>query len=512
MNRPKKLFITILAGFGLSDKTEGNAVRAAKPEFIGKLFAERPFARLAAAGTAVGLPEGQMGDSDVGHLNIGSGRVVHQDITRINRSIADGSFFENPALIELIENTKTSGKKLHLLGLVSGGGVHSHVSHLYALLTLAKSRGLEKVFVHAITDGRDTPTTSGVSCIQDLCRRMTETGVGRVASISGRFYAMDRDLRWDRTEKAYHALVHGVGNRTTDPVIAVEASYKANVTDEFLVPVVVEEGGQPIALINNGDAVIFFNFRPDRMYQLTAALTDPVFSQFKCKEISVACTTFTRYSEAFSKIPVAFSPAKLEDVFGELLSQARISQFRCAETEKFTQVTKYFNGGIDAPFPLEDRFLVTSPKVKTFDLKPEMAVFEVGDILMERLHMQKYPVIVTTLANGDIVGHTGNFKATVEAIGAIDCVLSKVIPLAYDLGYDCIITGDHGNCEYMIDENTGEPFTEHTTNPVPFCLLSRQPFELRGEGKLADIAPSMLELLDLPKPAAMDGVSLLKKK
>ncbi|MFZ2956602.1 MAG: 2,3-bisphosphoglycerate-independent phosphoglycerate mutase [Candidatus Ozemobacteraceae bacterium] len=512
MNRPKKLLLIILGGFGLSEKTEGNAVRAAKPEFLGKLFAERPFTRIAAAGTAVGLPEGQMGDSDVGHLNIGAGRVVYQDITRINQAIADGSFFENPALVKLLDETKASGNSLHLLGLTSNGGIHSHISHLHALLTLAKNRGLGKVFIHAFTDGRDTQPTSGVHFIQDLVRKTTEMGIGRIASISGRYYAMDRDLRWDRTEKTYLALVHGVGNRTTDPVIAVEASYKANVTDEFLIPVVVEEAGQPIALINPGDAIISFNFRPDRMCQLTAALMDAAFSSFKRKEMDLSCVTFTRYSESFTSIPAAFPPLNLNETFGEVLSNARIPQFRCAETEKFIHVTTYLNGGRESPFPLEERVLLPSPKVKSYDLKPEMAVFELGDLLMDRLHTQKYPVIVSTFANADLVGHTGNFKATVDAIGAIDCVLSKVIPVAYDLGYDCVITADHGKCEQMIDEKTGEPFTEHTSNPVPFCLLSRESFELRGDGKLADVAPTLLELLELPKPSVMEGLSLVKRK
>lgn len=511
MESKKKTFLIVLDGFGLTDRPEGNAVRTANPEFLNKLFRERPFTRLAASGLSVGLPEDQPGNSEVGHLNIGAGRIVHHDITRINEAIDNGSFFEDPLLNELFSQLKVSRKALHLLGLVSNNGVHSHISHLYACLKLAKKIGLGKVFIHAFTDGRDASTTSGVHFIKELVNHCREIGLGKVASISGRYYAMDRDSRWDRIEKAYLALVHGVGNRMNDPIIAMEASYKGNVTDEFVVPVVIEENGQPVATIENGDGILAFNFRADRMRQLSRAFMDKEFPQFKRKELELHFVSMTKYCETFS-FPSVFHRITPQNVLGEVLSAANIPQLRVAETEKYSHVTYFFNGGIEPPFPLEERIMVPSPKVKTYDQKPEMAAFELGDLLMEKLQNQKFPFILANFANCDMVGHTGNMDAAVKAISALDCVLSKVVPVAYDLGYDCLLTSDHGNVEQMIDYSTGDPSTENTGNPVPFCILSRDSFTLRSEGKLGDIAPTVLDLMNLPIPAAMTGASLIQRK
>ena len=511
MAEMNRVLMVILDGFGLSEHVEGNAILASKPEFLNRLFQERPFARLSASGLAVGLPEGQMGNSEVGHLNIGAGRVVFQDVTRINQAVKDGSFFQNPCLLKHFELAKNTGKPLHLLGLVSDGGVHSMNTHLYACLKLAKDCGLEKVFIHAFTDGRDTSPTSGVHFIRELVEKTKEIGIGRIATISGRYYAMDRDNRWERIEKAYLTLVRGVGNRASDPVMAMEASYKVNVTDEFVVPVIIEEDGQPIATIDDGDVVLTFNYRADRMRQIARAFTEKDFQFFQRKELQVNYASFTEYSREFD-FPVAFPQLRLEMVLGEVLSREGVPQFRAAETEKYAHVTYFMNGGIEEPFPREDRSMVPSPKVKTYDLKPEMSAFEVGDILMEKLRSQRYPFLMVNFANCDMVGHTGILDAAIAAVNTVDNVVSKVIPVAYELGYSCIITSDHGNVEQMVDYQTGEAFTEHTTNQVPFCLLSRDKVELRAEGKLSDIAPTILELMGIAPPDAMDGRSLIVRK
>jgi len=511
MDAQPKVLLVIMDGFGMSDRAEGNAIHTAAPEFISQLFRERPCTQLSASGLSVGLPEGQMGNSEVGHLNIGAGRVVFQDITRIDCSIADGSFFENAALTKLVDDVRDAGKALHLLGLVSDGGVHSRNDQLYACLKLAKKRGLTSVFVHAFMDGRDTSPTSGAGFMRELVDQMKQIGIGRVATVSGRYYPMDRDSRWDRVEKAYQALVNGIGNHAADPVTAVEASYAAGVTDEFIVPVVIEADGMPTATITDGDGILAFNFRADRMRQLTRVFTEKEFAEFPRKEMTLRFASFTQYSEKFG-VPVAFPPQRLPDTLGEVIAQRGIPQFRIAETEKYAHVTYFFNGGIEQPLPHEERQLIASPKVKTYDLKPEMSAFEVGEALLEKLRSRRFPFVVVNFANCDMVGHTGVMEAAVKAVNTVDCVLSKIVPVAYDLGYDCILTADHGNAEQLIDQKTGGPFTEHTTNPVPFCLLARHSFELRREGRLCDIAPTILELLALPQPAAMDGKSLLIRK
>lgn len=511
MEPKTKVLLIILDGLGISERAEGNAVKSANPEFLDKLFQERPCTKLAASGLSVGLPEGQMGNSEVGHLNIGAGRVVYQDITRINCAIEDGSFFENQTLNQLMDRVKAEGKALHLYGLVSNGGVHSHINHISAILKLAALKNMEKVFIHAFTDGRDTSPTSGVHFIRELVEETEKIGVGKLATISGRYYAMDRDNRWDRVEKAYSALVHGVGNRATDPVVAMEASYKVNVTDEFVMPVIIEENGQPVATICDGDAILSFNFRADRMRQISRVFTDESFDLFKRKEMSVDYASFTRYSSDF-KFPVVFAPQGLSDVLGEVLAKNKIPQLRLAETEKYAHVTYFTNGGNEKPFDLEERHMIPSPKVKTYDLKPEMSAFEVSDYLIEKIRTQKFPFILVNFANCDMVGHTGVIEAAEKAVNTVDCVLSKAIPVAYELGYDCLITADHGNAEQLIDFETGEAFTEHTLNPVPFCLLSRDSFELKPEGRLCDIAPTVLDLMTIEQPQAMTGQSLLIRK
>ncbi len=511
MEAKSKVLLIILDGFGLSDATEGNAVYSANPEFINKLFGERSFTRLGASGFDVGLPEGQMGNSEVGHLNIGAGRVVYQDITRINLAIEDGSFFENQTMLAAFARLKKSGKALHLYGLVSDGGVHSHINHISAILKAAKAQGLTRVFIHAFTDGRDTSPTSGVHFIRELLEEIQEIGIGQIASISGRFYAMDRDNRWERVEKAYLAMVHGVGNRAADPVVAMEASYKVNVTDEFVVPVVIEANGDPVATIDEGDTILSFNFRADRMRQISKAFTLSEFEEFKRKEMHVDYLSFTHYSDEFN-FPVIFAQQQLDDVLGAVLADNKIAQLRLAETEKYAHVTYFTNGGYEPPFALEDRHVVASPKVKTYDLKPEMSAFEVSEYLVEKLRTEKYGFIMVNFANCDMVGHTGIMEAAMKAVSTVDCVLAKAIPVAYELGYECIITADHGNAEQMVDKETGEPFTEHTVNPVPCCILSRASYELRPEGRLCDLAPTILEILGIEKPVAMTGQSLISKK
>ncbi len=511
MDTKSKALLIILDGYGMSDSHEGNAVYSANPEFINKLFNERPFTKLAASGLDVGLPAGQMGNSEVGHLNIGAGRIVYQDITRINKSIEDGDFFENKAMNDVMDKMIATDHALHIYGLVSDGGVHSHIEHIYAILEMARRKGLKKLFIHAFTDGRDTSPTSGINYIKALDSKAKEIGVGRIASISGRFYAMDRDNRWERVEKAYQALAYGVGNRASDPVAAMEASYKENVTDEFVVPVVIEENGKPVATINDGDAILAFDFRADRMREITKVFTKADFAEFKRKDMKVDYVMFTNYADEF-KLPIVFPPQHPTEVLGEVISNHGLAQFRLAETEKYAHVTYFTNGGVETPFPLEDRQVIPSPKVKTYDLKPEMSAYEVGEVLIEKIRSEKYPFIMVNFANCDMVGHTGIMEAAMKAVSTVNNVLSKVIPVAYELGYNCFITADHGNAEQMVNLKTGEPFTEHTVNLVPFCVVSKNDVELRDSGKLSDIAPTILELMGIEQPAAMTGKSLIAKK
>ncbi len=504
----KPLALIILDGFGYNPSDYGNAIRAAKTPNLDKLFATCPHTLIGASGMDVGLPDGQMGNSEVGHTNIGAGRVVYQELTRITKSISDGDFFQNEALCGAVENCKKNGTALHLMGLLSDGGVHSHNKHLYGLLELAKRAGLEKVYVHCFMDGRDVPPTSGKEYIEELLAKTKEIGVGKIASIMGRYYAMDRDNRWERVEKAYAAMVYGEGETAECPVCAMEKSYAADVTDEFVVPVVCDKEGQ----IHANDSVIFFNFRPDRAREITRTLVDPDFNGFVRKNgfFPLYFVCMTQYDAKMPNVQVAFKPQSLANTFGQYISDKGLTQLRIAETEKYAHVTFFFNGGVEAPCQNEDRALIASPKVATYDLKPEMSAYEVTDELLARLDSGKYDVIILNFANCDMVGHTGVFEAAVAAVEAVDTCLGKVVDKILSMGGRALITADHGNADQMYEPD-GSPFTAHTTNPVPLLLVGDKDHTLKEGGRLADLAPTMLEMLDLPKPVEMDGKSLLAK-
>ena len=504
----KPLALIILDGFGYNPSDYGNAIRAAKTPNLDKLFATCPHTLIGASGMDVGLPDGQMGNSEVGHTNIGAGRVVYQELTRITKSISDGDFFQNEALCGAVENCKKNGTALHLMGLLSDGGVHSHNKHLYGLLELAKRAGLEKVYVHCFMDGRDVPPTSGKEYIEELLAKTKEIGVGKIASIMGRYYAMDRDNRWERVEKAYAAMVYGEGETAACPVCAMEKSYAADVTDEFVVPVVCDKEGQ----IHANDSVIFFNFRPDRAREITRTLVDPDFNGFVRKNgfFPLYFVCMTQYDAKMPNVQVAFKPQSLANTFGQYISDKGLTQLRIAETEKYAHVTFFFNGGVEAPCQNEDRALIASPKVATYDLKPEMSAYEVTDELLARLDSGKYDVIILNFANCDMVGHTGVFEAAVAAVEAVDTCLGKVVDKILSMGGRALITADHGNADQMYEPD-GSPFTAHTTNPVPLLLVGDKDHTLKEGGRLADLAPTMLEMLGLPKPVEMDGKSLLAK-
>ena len=504
----KPLALIILDGFGYNPSDYGNAIRTAKTPNLDKLFATCPHTLIGASGMDVGLPDGQMGNSEVGHTNIGAGRVVYQELTRITKSISDGDFFQNEALCGAVENCKKNGTALHLMGLLSDGGVHSHNKHLYGLLELAKRAGLEKVYVHCFMDGRDVPPTSGKEYIEVLLAKTKEIGVGKIASIMGRYYAMDRDNRWERVEKAYAAMVYGEGETAECPVCAMEKSYAADVTDEFVVPVVCDKEGQ----IHANDSVIFFNFRPDRAREITRTLVDPDFNGFVRKNgfFPLYFVCMTQYDAKMPNVQVAFKPQSLANTFGQYISDKGLTQLRIAETEKYAHVTFFFNGGVEAPCQNEDRALIASPKVATYDLKPEMSAYEVTDELLARLDSGKYDVIILNFANCDMVGHTGVFEAAVAAVEAVDTCLGKVVDKILSMGGRALITADHGNADQMYEPD-GSPFTAHTTNPVPLLLVGEKDHTLKEGGRLADLAPTMLEMLGLPKPVEMDGKSLLAK-
>ena len=504
----KPLALIILDGFGYNPSDYGNAIRAAKTPNLDKLFATCPHTLIGASGMDVGLPDGQMGNSEVGHTNIGAGRVVYQELTRITKSISDGDFFQNEALCGAVENCKKNGTALHLMGLLSDGGVHSHNKHLYGLLELAKRAGLEKVYVHCFMDGRDVPPTSGKEYIEELLAKTKEIGVGKIASIMGRYYAMDRDNRWERVEKAYAAMVYGEGETAECPVCAMEKSYAADVTDEFVVPVVCDKEGQ----IHANDSVIFFNFRPDRAREITRTLVDPDFNGFVRKNgfFPLYFVCMTQYDAKMPNVQVAFKPQSLANTFGQYISDKGLTQLRIAETEKYAHVTFFFNGGVEAPCQNEDRALIASPKVATYDLKPEMSAYEVTDELLARLDSGKYDVIILNFANCDMVGHTGVFEAAVAAVEAVDTCLGKVVDKILSMGGRALITADHGNADQMYEPD-GSPFTAHTTNPVPLLLVGEKDHTLKEGGRLAELAPTMREMLGLPKPVEMDGKSLLAK-
>lgn len=505
MKRP--IALIIMDGFGINPSEYGNAIKAANTPNLDRIFSTCPTTKIGASGLNVGLPDGQMGNSEVGHTNIGAGRIVYQELTRITKSIQDGDFFENEVLKAAVENVKAKGTALHLMGLLSDGGVHSHNTHLYALLELAKRNGIDKVYVHCFMDGRDVPPTSGKEYVKELQKKLNEIGVGKIATVMGRYYAMDRDNRWERVAKAYDAIVNGEGVKNPDPVAAVEESYKNDVTDEFIVPVVCAENAE----VSKDDSVIFFNFRPDRARELTRTLVDPDFNGFERKKgfFPLKYVCMTQYDAAMPNVDVAFKPEKLTNTFGEYISNLGLTQLRIAETEKYAHVTFFFNGGVEKTFPGEDRVLIPSPKVATYDLQPEMSAYKVTDEVVARINSDKYDVIVLNFANCDMVGHTGVFDAAVKAVEAVDECVGRVTKAIADKGGVTLITADHGNADKMIDED-GSAFTAHTTNLVPFAVVGKD-CELRDGGRLADIAPTMLEIMGIDIPSEMTGESLIKK-
>lgn len=509
----KPTVLLILDGFGLNEKEEGNAVLQAKTPVIDNLMKTCPYVKGYASGMAVGLPEGQMGNSEVGHLNMGAGRIVYQELTRITKEIQDGVFFENPAFLKAVENCKANDSALHMFGLVSDGGVHSHNTHIYALLELAKRNGLNKVYVHCFLDGRDTPPSSGKEYVEALMAKMEEIGVGQVASVMGRYYAMDRDNRWDRVELAYNALTLGEGNTAACGACAVQKSYDEGVTDEFVVPTVVAKDGVPIGTINDNDSVIFFNFRPDRAREMTRAFCDDAFTGFERKKRpKTFFVCFTEYDVTIPNKEIAFHKVEVTNTFGEYLAAHNMTQARIAETEKYAHVTFFFNGGVEEPNPGEDRILVKSPKVATYDLQPEMSVYEVCEKMTGAIESGKYDVIITNFANPDMVGHTGILEAAIKAIEAVDECVGRVVDSIQKTGGVLFVCADHGNAEQLVDYETGAPFTAHTTNPVPFILVNADPaYSLRENGCLADIIPTMIELMGMEQPAEMTGKSLLVK-
>lgn len=512
--KKKPTVLMILDGYGIREEDKGNAASEAHTPILDGLKKTCPYVKGYASGMAVGLPEGQMGNSEVGHLNIGAGRIIYQELTRITKEIEDGDFFKNEALLAAVNNCKVNDSALHLMGLLSDGGVHSHNTHLYGLLELAKREGLKKVYVHCFLDGRDTPPMSGKEYLEALEIKMQEIGVGRIASVSGRYYAMDRDNRWERVEKAFNVLRYGIGETASDPVKAVEKSYNNQVTDEFVMPTAIVEDGVSLGSIQDKDSIIFFNFRPDRARELTRAFCTDQFDGFnRGKRPQVTYICFTEYDVTIPNKLVAFHKVTIEETFGEFLAKHGKKQARIAETEKYAHVTFFFNGGVEAPNPGEDRILVNSPKVPTYDLQPEMSAYEVCDRLVEAIHSGKYDVIIINFANPDMVGHTGVEKAAVQAVEAVDVCVGRAVEAVKEEEGLLFICADHGNCEQMIDIKTGEPFTAHTTNPVPFILVNAGPeYKLREGGKLADIVPTLIDLMGMKKPAEMTGESLLIKE
>lgn len=505
----------ILDGYGLNTLTKGNAIALAKKPNLDKLMKEYPFVKGEASGMAVGLPDGQMGNSEVGHLNMGAGRIIYQELTRITKEIQDGIFFENQALLLAMENSKKHNSALHLYGLLSDGGVHSHNTHLYALLELAKLQGVKKVFVHCFLDGRDTPPASGKGYIKELEMKMQEIGVGQIASVQGRYYVMDRDNRWERVEQGYAALVYGEGVKASSASSAVQASYDQGVNDEFVKPIVIEENGAPLALIKENDSIIFFNYRPDRAREITRAFCTDDFTGFERKfgRFPLTYVCFSEYDITIPNKLVAFDKISITNTFGEYLAAHGKTQARIAETEKYAHVTFFFNGGVEAANPGETRILVDSPKVATYDLQPEMSAYAVADKLVEAIKSLQYDVIIVNFANPDMVGHTGIEPAAIKAIEAVDACVGKAYEALLSVNGQMFLCADHGNAEQLIDEETNTPFTAHTTNAVPFVLIHYDTqYELREGGCLADIIPTLIEMMGMEQPKEMTGTSLLKKK
>jgi len=511
MSRPKPVALIIMDGFGLRDEVKANAVaQASKPNFD-RYWKQYPHTQLGASGLSVGLPDGQMGNSEVGHLNLGAGRVVYQELTRVTKSIEEGTFFENDVFLKAMKHVNENNKKLHLYGLLSDGGVHSHINHLFALLELAKKENVENVCVHAFLDGRDVAPDSAIEYIRQLQEKMNELGIGRLATIQGRYYAMDRDKRWERTEKAYRAMVYGDGPHYTDPIKAIRESYEKSVYDEFVMPtVIVDDKDQPVGKIESEDAVIFYNFRPDRAIQISNVFTNKDFRGFDRGEgfpQNVYYVTLTRFSESIDGY-VAYKPTNLDDTLGEILSRNGLKQLRIAETEKYPHVTYFFSGGREEEFEGEKRILIPSPKVATYDLQPEMSIYKVADEAVKEIEAENHDVIILNFANADMVGHSGKMEPTIKAIEAVDENLGRVVDAILAKGGVALITADHGNADEMADDE-GHPITSHSTNPVPF-IVTKDGIELREGGVLADISPTILKLIQIDQPRDMTGSSIIK--
>lgn len=511
----KPTVLMILDGYGLNEKTEGNAVAEAKTPVMDDLMKNCPFVKGNASGMAVGLPEGQMGNSEVGHLNMGAGRIVYQELTRITKEIEDGVFFENEALMAAIENCRKNHSDLHLFGLLSDGGVHSHNTHMYALLELAKRNGIQNVYLHAFLDGRDTPPASGKEFVKEAMDKMEEIGVGQVATVMGRYYVMDRDNRWDRVEKAYNALVLGEGETAACGLCAVQNSYDKEETDEFVKPTVIMKDDKPVATVKENDSIIFYNFRPDRAREITRAFCDDKFDGFERKKgfFPTAFIAFTEYDVTIPNKIVAFHKVEITNTFGEFLAKNGLKQLRTAETEKYAHVTFFFNGGIEEPNEGEERLLVNSPKVATYDLQPEMSAYKVCDGLVNAIKSDQYDVIIINFANPDMVGHTGIEAAAIKAVEAVDECVGRAVEAIREVDGQMFICADHGNAEQLVDYESGAPFTAHTINPVPFILVNYDDrYTLREGGCLADIAPTLIEMMGLQQPEEMTGRSLLVEK
>ena len=501
----RPVLLCIMDGFGKNESTYGNAIAAAKKPNLDKIVSENPMTFIGASGLDVGLPDGQMGNSEVGHTNIGAGRVVYQELTRITKSIQDGDFFTNEALVGAMENCKKNSSALHLMGLMSDGGVHSHNTHLYGIMELAKRSGVDKVYIHCFMDGRDVPPTSGKDYLAELYEKCDEIGVGEIATVMGRHYAMDRDNRWERVVKAYKAMTEGEGVKFDCACKMMEESYTNDVTDEFIVPAVSEKA----VPVKDNDSIVFFNFRPDRAREITRAFVDPAFSGFEREQLKgLYYICMTQYDATMPNVHVAFKPETLENTFGEYISDKGLKQLRIAETEKYAHVTFFFNGGVEKQYPGEDRILVKSPAVATYDLQPEMSAYEVTDKLLAAIDSDKYDAIILNYANCDMVGHTGVFDAAVKAVEAVDTCVGKIVDAVAAKGGVTLITADHGNADKMYEAD-GSPFTAHTTNPVPFIVVG-YPCELREGGRLCDIAPTMLKIMGLEQPKEMTGVSIIK--
>lgn len=507
MNKQLPVVLMILDGWGISEHKEGNAIAQSNTENMDRLLAQYGHSQLFCSGEYVGLPEGQQGNSEVGHLNLGAGRVVYQELTRINKAVREHTLQDNPAFQNVMAHCMEQNKALHLMGLVSPGGVHSHSSHLYGLLEMAAAKGLKEVYVHCFLDGRDVGPSTGMGFVEELEDKLQQIGVGRIATVSGRYYAMDRDNRWERVEKAYRAMTAGAGETAASAVEAVQQSYDKGETDEFVLPTVVQADGKPVAVIQAGDGVIFFNFRGDRAREISKAFVNKEFDGFSREYLGVQYVAMTQYEEGLD-MTVAFPPQDLQNTLGQVLADNQVKQFRVAETEKYAHVTFFFNGGVEEPNPLEDRLLVPSPKVATYDLQPEMSAIEVKDKLIEAIKGGEYPFILVNFANTDMVGHTGIPEAAQKAVETVDKCVGEVADAVKNAGGVLLITADHGNAEQMVDPVKGTPHTAHTANPVPFVVMSAEPYTVK-DGSLQDVAPTVLKLLGIDKPADMTGESLI---